>query len=205
VSRQVVEIRATPCPASCQSDCWITPPHFLRTRLADFVAVGVVYSKYEGKDLSWTKYKDWIQGLVIAMARVLRLRRRRTRDDGWTLVELMIVIALIMLLASMSLVQYRNSIQHAKEATLGRQLYVMRDAINQYSADKGKYPDSLQTLVSEQYIRAIPVDPFTNSADTWTTVAADPEPGSISASTAIFDVRSGADGTAMDGMRLADK
>ena len=100
--------------------------------------------------------------------------RRRTRDDGWTLIELVVVIAVIMLLASMSLVQYRNSIQHAKETTLGSQLYIMRDAINQYSADKGKYPDSLQTLVSEQYIRAIPVDPFTNSADTWTTFAADP-------------------------------
>jgi general secretion pathway protein G len=131
--------------------------------------------------------------------------RGRTRDDGWTLIELMVVIALIMLLASTSLVQYRNSIQHAKESTLDRQLDIMRDAINQYEADKGKYPDSLQTLVSEQYVRAIPVDPFTNSADTWATVAADPVPGSTYASTGISDVHSGADGTAIDGMRLADK
>ena len=147
-----------------------------------------------------------MQGLVIAMALPLPpLMRRRTRDDGWTLVELVVVLALTMLLASMSLVQYRNSIQRAKEETLSRQLYIMREAMNQYEADKGKYPDSLQTLVSEQYIRAIPVDPFTNSADTWTTVAADPEPGSTSASKGICDLHSGADGTAMDGMRLADK
>ena len=132
------------------------------------------------------------------------LNRRRT-DDGWTLIELMVVIALIMLLASMSLVQYRNSITHAKEATLASQLYIMRDAIDQYYADKGKYPDSLQTLVSEQYLRALPVDPFTNSSDTWQTVAAEPEPGSTSAAAGIYDVHSGSDGTAMDGMRLADK
>jgi general secretion pathway protein G len=130
---------------------------------------------------------------------------RRQRDAGWTLIELMIVIALIMILASTALVQYRNSIQTAKEATLGSQLYVMRDAIKQYDADKGKYPDSLHTLVSEQYIRAIPVDPFTNSADTWITVSADPEAGSTSASGGICDVHSGAAGTALDGMRLADK
>lgn len=131
--------------------------------------------------------------------------RGRTSDDGWTLIELMIVLAMIMLLASMPLVQYRNSIQRAKEETLGSQLYIMRDAIEQYSADKGKYPDSLQTLVSEQYIRAIPTDPFTNSADTWSTVAADPELGSTSASVGICDVHSGADGMAMDGKRLAEK
>lgn len=139
------------------------------------------------------------------MALFRRLKCRRTHDDGWTLIELIVVIALTMLLASMSLVQYRNSIQQAKEATLERQLYVMREAINQYSADKGRYPDSLRMLVSEQYIRAIPVDPFTNSSGTWMTVAADSEPSSAAASTGISDVHSGADGTAMDGMRLANK
>jgi general secretion pathway protein G len=136
---------------------------------------------------------------------MLNKKVRRRREDGWTLIELMVVVALIMLLASMSLVQYRNSIVHAKEATLGSQLYIMRDAIDQYYADKGKYPDSLQTLVSEQYIRAVPIDPFTNSSDTWTTVQAEPEPGSTSAVTGIYDVHSGSDGSTLDGMRLADK
>ena len=136
---------------------------------------------------------------------VYKATRRRRGERGWTLIELMVVVALIMLLASMSLVQYRNSIVHAKEATLGSQLFIMRDAIDQYYADKGKYPDSLQTLVSEQYIRAVPIDPFTNSSDTWTTVQAEPEPGSTSAVTGIYDVHSGADGTTLDGMRLSDK
>src|SRR3990172_5120814 len=91
------------------------------------------------------------------------------RDQGWTLVELLVVISLIMILASMALVQYRNSITFAKEATLRGQLFQMRDAIDQYYADKGKYPDSLQTLVSEGYLRSVPRDPFTTSSDTWQT------------------------------------
>ena len=157
--------------------------------------------KHGSKALNVTENKEF----VIAMALFTRLMPPRTRDDGWTLIELMVVISLIMILASMSLVQYRNTVQHAKEATLGSQLYIMRDAIEQYAADKGNYPDALQTLVSEQYIRAIPVDPFTNAADTWTTVAADPEPRSTSASSGICDIHSGADGTAKDGIRLADK
>ena len=131
--------------------------------------------------------------------------RRRARDEGWTLIELMVVIALIMILSTMALVQYRNSVTYAKEATLRSQLFIMRDAIDQYYADKGKYPDSLQTLVSEQYLRDVPTDPFTNSKDTWQTVQAEPEPGSTSAAAGIYDVHSGSDGTALDGMRLADK
>lgn len=135
----------------------------------------------------------------------LRFKCRRADDDGWTLIELMVVIALLMVLVSVSLVQYRNSIQQAKEATLENQLFVMREAIDQYSADKGRRPDSLRVLVSEQYLRAIPRDPFTNSTDTWTTVAADSEPSRTPASTGISDVHSGAEGTAMDGMPLAKK
>lgn len=116
----------------------------------------------------------------------------------------MVVIALVMILASMALVQYRNSITSAKEATLRSQLFIMRDAIDQYYADKGKYPDSIQTLVSESYLRAVPRDPFTQSSDTWQTVAAEPDAGAISASAGIFDVKSGSEGTALDGSRYAD-
>jgi general secretion pathway protein G len=140
--------------------------------------------------------------------RVLRaLRGEKTSgrsDRGWTLVELLIVITLIMILASLALTQYRNSITSTKEAALKSDLFLMRDAIDQYYADKGKYPDSLQALVSESYLRAIPLDPFTRSADTWQTELADPEPGSVSASSGIYDVKSGHDGTAIDGSRYAD-
>lgn len=134
----------------------------------------------------------------------LRHARLRQRDGGWTLIELMVVIALIMILATMGLVQYRNSITSAKEATLKTQLFIMRDAIDQYYADKGRYPESLQTLVSESYIRAVPQDPFTTSNDTWQTIQADPEPGQPTASPGIFDVKSGFDGTGLDGSRYSD-
>src|SRR6188768_2804074 len=108
----------------------------------------------------------------------LRLPSLRKRDEGWTLIELMIVVTLIMVLASMSLLSYRNSVTRAKEATLRSQLYIVRDAIDQYYADKAKYPDSLQTLVSEQYLRGMPMDPFTESKDSWQTIPAEPDPGS---------------------------
>ena len=126
------------------------------------------------------------------------------RDSGWTLIELLIVISLVMILASLALTQYRGSIVSAKEAALKSDLFLMRDAIDQYYADKGKYPESLQTLVSESYIRAIPPDPFTRSSDTWQTVNAEPEPGSTSSSTGIYDVKSGFDGVSNDGSRYAD-
>ena len=133
-----------------------------------------------------------------------RLTLRRQGEQGWTLIELMIVVTLIMLLASLSLVQYRNSITRAKEGTLKAQLFIMRDAIDQYYADKGKYPDSLQTLVSEQYLRQVPRDPFTESSDTWQTIPAEPEPGSVTAAAGIFDIKSGFDGASIDGSRYSD-
>ena len=137
-------------------------------------------------------------------AHLLRHVAPKRREEGWTLVELLVVISLIMILASMALVQYRNSITSAKEATLRSQLFIMRDAIDQYYADKGRYPESIQTLVSESYLRAVPRDPFTTSQDTWQTIAAEPEAGSITASAGIFDVKSGYEGTALDGSRYAD-
>ena len=130
---------------------------------------------------------------------------RRTRGDGgFTLVELLVVIAMITILAAMAVVQYRNSVQRTQEATLKTNLFRMRDAIDQYYADKGKYPSSLDTLVSEQYLRKIPIDPFTNSADSWQTVPAEPDPANPSAEPGIYDVKSGAQGTALDGSNFAD-
>jgi general secretion pathway protein G len=129
---------------------------------------------------------------------------QRLRQGGFTLVELLVVIAMISILAGMAVVQYRNSIQHTQEATLKTNLFRMRDAIDQYYADKGKYPASLDALVSEQYLRRIPEDPFTKSVDTWQTVPAEPDPGNPSAEPGIYSVKSGAPGQALDGTSFSD-
>ena len=136
--------------------------------------------------------------------RVRPLIRRSAADRGWTLIELLVVISLVMILASLALTQYRNTIRSAKEAALRSNLFLMREAIDQFYADKGKYPDSLDALVSERYLRAVPKDPITDSSDSWQTVQADPEPGSVSASAGIYDVKSGSNDTALDGSRYAD-
>ena len=128
----------------------------------------------------------------------------RTGSKGFTLVELLIVISLISILAAMGLVQYRNSVVAAKESTLKTDLFRMRDAIDQYYADKGKYPSSLDTLVSDGYLRKVPVDPITNSADTWETVPAEADPANPSAEPGVYNVKSGAPGTSLDGTAYAD-
>ena len=129
---------------------------------------------------------------------------RRRRQAGFTLIELLVVISLISILAAMAVVQYRNSIHRTNEAVLKTNLFRMRDAIDQYYADKGRYPASLDALVSEQYLRRIPDDPITKSADTWQTVPAEPDPGNPSADPGIYDIKSGAPGQALDGSSFAD-
>jgi general secretion pathway protein G len=128
----------------------------------------------------------------------------RGRNEGFTLIELMVVMVLIITLASIGLTVYGNSITRAKEATLKEDLFRMRDAIDQYYADKNKYPASLETLVEDKYMRAVPVDPFTSSADTWQTTMSEPEPGNPSAQPGVYDVKSGSDAVALDGSRYAD-
>lgn len=130
---------------------------------------------------------------------------RSKAEAGWTLIELMVVISLIMILSSIALASYRNSITHAKEAALRSDLMLMRDAIDQYYADKGKYPESLDALVSESYLRTVPKDPFTDSTTTWQTTEADAPPGTVSTtSPGIFEVKSGSQLTSLDGSRYAD-
>ena len=123
----------------------------------------------------------------------------RGRLDGFTLIELLIVMVLLILLAGVSLTVYGTSVQRGKEAALKEDLFQMRKAIDEYYADKSKYPADLQTLVSEKYLRKIAPDPFTGSADTWTTVPSDPDPSNPSAEPGISDVRSSSDQTGSDG------
>jgi len=129
------------------------------------------------------------------------LRRYRTRADGFTLIELLIVVSLIVLLATLSLVTYRNSVQRGREAVLKEDLFRMRDAIDQHYADKGKYPESLDALVSAGYLRSIPVDPMTQSATSWETVQAEPDPTNLTAEPGVFNVKSGSEGQALDGSK----
>ena len=130
------------------------------------------------------------------------MRRRGAR--GFTLIELLVVISLIALLAAMATVQYRNSVRRTQEGVLKQDLFAMRDAIDQYYADKNKYPSSLDTLVSDGYLRKIPEDPITKSADTWVTVPAEPDPNNPSSEPGVYDVKSGAPGQSLDGSSFSD-
>jgi general secretion pathway protein G len=117
-----------------------------------------------------------------------RLRR------GFTLIELLVVMMIIALLLSVAVPRYFRTIERSKETVLRQDLDVMRDAIDKHLGDFGQYPDSLVALVERRYIRAVPVDPITGSAETWQMVASeDPDhPG-------IRDVSSGADGQSSNG------
>jgi general secretion pathway protein G len=124
--------------------------------------------------------------------------------SGFTLIELLVVIALITILATMGIVQYRNSIQSARESILRTDLFRMRDAIDQYYADKSKYPASLDALVTDGYMRKLPDDPITKSSTTWQTIPAEPDPNNPSADPGVYNVKSGAPGTALDGSSYED-
>jgi general secretion pathway protein G len=125
-------------------------------------------------------------------------------ERGWTLVELVIVMSIITILAALAMTVHRNTVTLAREATLKEDLFRMRDAIDQYYADKGKYPADLSALVSDGYLREIPVDPITNSRDTWQTVPAESDPSNPSAQPGIFNVKSGAEGTSLQGQSYSD-
>lgn len=129
---------------------------------------------------------------------------RKTGQAGFTMIELLIVISIIVVLASMGMTQYRNSVIRAREAVLKEDLFRMRDAIDQYYADRNKYPASLDDLVSEGYLREVPIDPMTQSKDSWQPVNAEANVNDTTAEPGIYDVKSGSDQPALDGTRYAD-
>lgn len=120
------------------------------------------------------------------------------RVQGFTLIELLAVLAILATLLTLAAPRYFGAIERSKEAVLKENLFQMRDAISKYRADKGHYPESLETLAAEQYLRNVPIDPVTGSTQTWVLVAASGEEA-----VGISDVRSGAPGAATDGTNFA--
>ena len=112
---------------------------------------------------------------------------------GFTLVELLVVMAILGILVAIAVPQLQQAPIRAKEAALREDLFTFRTCLDQFYADKGHYPETLQTLVTEKYIRKIPVDPFTRSADTWQVTMEEPDSSETASQEApgIIDVKSG--------------
>jgi general secretion pathway protein G len=123
-------------------------------------------------------------------------RTPRASGLGFTLIELIVVMAVLALLLTIAVPRYFQHVERAKEATVKQDLNIMRDAIDKFFGDKGRYPESLEELVKERYLRSIPVDPLTESDATWLTVPLPPE---VQAKGQLYDIRSGAPGNGLDG------
>jgi len=120
---------------------------------------------------------------------------------GFTLIEMIIVFTLIGILVGLALPEYKYSLRKARETVLKTDLFEFRKLINQYYNDKSKYPPSLKTLVDEGYLRQIPIDPMTKSAETWVEIREQPNYEELlpNVEIGIIDVQSGSDGQALDG------
>ena len=113
------------------------------------------------------------------------------RQRGFTLLELLTVMTILALLATVGIVGYRRHTKAAREAVLKEDLFQLNHSLEQYQADKGKYPTSINQLRDDKYIRDVPVDPMTNSKDTWVTEFEPPDPDNPDAEVGIFRIRSG--------------
>lgn len=137
------------------------------------------------------------------------LKRSRSGESrafvrGFTLIELMVVMAIISVLLAIALPVYQKSIVRAKESVLRSNLQSLRTMIDEYTIDKQKAPESLDALVSEGYLRQVPQDPITNSNQTWRVIMEDTPVGGSTASPGVFDVKSGSDQKALDGTMYSD-
>jgi general secretion pathway protein G len=124
---------------------------------------------------------------------------RNGNKNGFTLVELLVVLAILALLLTLAVPRYFNGIDRAKEATLRQDLNTLRESIDKFYADTGQYPNKLEDLVERKYIRKLPIDPMTEDDETWVLIA--PEPPLTGD---IYDIKSGALGSAKDGSKYAD-
>jgi general secretion pathway protein G len=126
------------------------------------------------------------------------------RRNGFTLIELLVVVAIIGILAAVAVGQYQRAIVKSKEAVLKENLFHMRSAINQYFADKGRYPSDLNALVDDKYLYRKPVDPITESSETWIETPSEPDEEDIATEPGIADVHSGDPGTSLDGTTFSE-
>lgn len=136
---------------------------------------------------------------------VLKARQLRRRfQSGFTLIELMVVMAIISVLLAIALPIYQKSIIRSKESVLRNNLFTLRTMIDEYSVDKQEAPQSLEDLVSGGYLRQVPQDPMTNSDQTWKLTMEDTPIGGSTAAPGIFDVHSGSDKTSLEGTPYAE-
>ena len=120
------------------------------------------------------------------------------RQAGFTLIELIVVIALVAILAAIAMPNYKVAIVQSKEAVLHENLYRLRDLIDQYYLDKGQYPASLDALVEDGYLRKLPTDPITQGTD-WTPVFQEPDPDRPGEAPGIYDVKSTSEALSLSG------
>jgi general secretion pathway protein G len=139
-----------------------------------------------------------VRGVTNRMVKIRRAIR------GFTLIELMVVMAIISVLLAIALPIYSKSITRAKESVLRNNLFTLRSMIDEYTLDKQQAPQSLQDLVSEGYLRQIPQDPMTGSDQTWRIIMEDTPVAGSSSAPGIFDVRSGSEKTSLDGSLYSD-
>jgi general secretion pathway protein G len=126
------------------------------------------------------------------------------RRSGFTLIELMIVMAIVSIIVSIAVPLYQKSIIRSKESVLKNNLFTLRTVIDEYTYDKQKAPQTLQDLVTEGYLRAVPIDPITNSDSSWRTIQEDPMSAASQNEPGIWDVRSGSDQNSLEGTPYSD-
>lgn len=117
------------------------------------------------------------------------------RKKGFTLIELLVVMSVIATLLTIAVPRYFQHLDRAREASLRESLAVMRDAVDKYRGDTGRYPETIEELVTKRYLRKVPPDPITESTDTWVIVPPPDEPGQKK----VWDIRSGAEGQGLNG------